>query len=268
MSRSRSILKVLIIALCCCVLSCTNINTTTIDQQEDHLLETHNSLKTPLAGAVELMNGNYQSVMFGTPCPFRVFSPVAPKWSPLKAGESKITSEGMRLVVYVVNLKGIPRPSAASDRAIMEDLIKEGFLVVAVDFGGGRFKNHLEFQKDINALFCVFGGEWHSQQSYFTENRKKLLEFPSPNKGMSFTSFDYSRNGSTMEVPVNRAGIYVIPSGYTVETHLVFKMTSPAKAKTAPERACSSISSIQKHHPQQIACLFFWRAALHLPESM
>ncbi|MFT5124127.1 MAG: hypothetical protein ACI9TH_003465 [Kiritimatiellia bacterium] len=182
------------------------------------------------------MQGIYQSVMLDRPCPFRVFSPVNPTWPTLK-GEDRIACEGVRQVVYVMNLKGVPRPGTASDRAIMDDLIKDGFLVVAVDFGGGRFKDHLEFQKDINGLFCVFGGEWHSQQSYFTRNRKKLLEFPGPNKGMSFTSYAYSSKGSSMKVPVNRAGIYVIPSGYTVETHLVFKKDFHGISKAGPRKS-------------------------------
>ena len=105
----------------------------------NHLLETDGSLKTPPAGAVELISGNYRSVMLDTPCPFRVFSPVAPKW-PASKGEDRIACEGMRLVVYVMNLEGMPRPSTAADRAIIEGLIEDGFLVVAVDFRGGRIK--------------------------------------------------------------------------------------------------------------------------------
>jgi hypothetical protein len=159
--------------------------------------------------------------MLRAPCPFRVFSPVAPKWPALK-GEDRITSAGMRLVVYVMNLKGIPRPGTVADRKIIEGLIQDGFLVVTIDFKGGKVQDHLELQKDINGLFCVFGGQWHTLQSYFTENRKKLLEYPGANEGMSFTSFPCPDKPSKPGIPVNRAGIYVIPSGYTVEAHVVF----------------------------------------------
>ena len=122
-----------------------------------------------------------------------------------------------------MNLKGTPCPSKATDRAIIEDLIKNNFLVVTVDFSGGRITNHLEFQKDVNGLFCVFGGKWHTERPWFTRNRKNLLQYPRPNKGMSFTSFPYPGKSFAKTVPVNKAGIYVIPSGYTVEPHLVFK---------------------------------------------
>ena len=47
---------------------------------------------------------------------------------------------------------------------------------------------------------------------------------------MSYTSFPFPGNSSVEKVPVNRAGIYVIPSGYTVETHLVIKEKLRAKA--------------------------------------
>ena len=222
MKKTRSLMTLLIVPLCFCRLSGAALNAATGDSRTDVILETHDSLKIPPAGAVELMSGNYQSLMLDTPCPFRVFSPVDPKWPALK-GEDRIACDGMRLVVYVMNLKGLQRASAAADRAIIEGLIGAGFLVVTVDFAGGRIKNHLELQKDINGLFCVFGGEWHTRQSYFTKNRKTLLQYPGPNAGMSFTSFSYSGNSSAVRIPVNRAGIYVIPSGYTVEAHRVFK---------------------------------------------
>jgi len=217
-NRSHRVRATLITPLCVYALACTGISAA----PENPLLETHDSLGTPPQGSVELISGNYQSVILGTPCPFRVFSPVAPEWK-TPEGEDRIASEGMRLVVYVMNLEGVPRPGTAADRAIMEGLIEDGFLVVAIDFKGGRIKDHLEWQKDINGLFCLFGGEWHTRQSYFTEHRKKLLGYPGPNEGKSFTSFPHPGDPSKPAIPVNRAGIYVIPSGYTVEAHLVFK---------------------------------------------
>ena len=86
-------------------------------QRADAVLEAHASLKDAPAGAVEVMTGNYQSVMLGKPCPFRVFSPADPKWSTDE--EHFNSSDGLRLVVYVMNLKGAPRPSKATDRAII-----------------------------------------------------------------------------------------------------------------------------------------------------
>jgi len=190
-------------------------------QRGNAVLEAHASLRDAPAGAVEVMSGNYQSIMLGKPCSFRVFSPADPKWSTDE--EHFYSSDGLRLVVYVMNLKGVPRPSKATDRSIIEGLIKSNFLVVTVDFMGGRVTDHLEWQKDVNGLFCVFGGKWHTEQPWFTRNRKDLLQYPGPNKGKSFTSFPYPGNPSAKTVPVNKAGIYVIPSGYTVEPHLVFK---------------------------------------------
>ena len=183
-------------------------------------LETYNSLATVPAGAVELINGNYQSVMLKKTCPFRVFSPIDPKW-PMRNPKTITCSEGMRLVVYVMNLKGVPRPSEATDREVIEGLIKDSFLVVAVDFSGGKFKGHLEMQKDITGLFCMFGGSWHAKD--FTQNRKNLLEYPGPNAGVSYSEFNYANGSENMKVPVNRAAVYVIPSGYTVKVHDVFR---------------------------------------------
>lgn len=234
MHKSHSFKPLLTIGLCAMLMACARVDTKG-QPQEGTILETHLTLNSPPKGSVELLNGSYQSVMLHTPCPFRVFSPVNPKW-PALADEEAITSEGMRLVVYVMNLKGVPRPSTATDRSIIEDLIAKGFLVVTVDFAGEKLKDHLEFQKDITGLFAVFGGQWHTEQPYFTKNRKSLLQFPGTNEGMSFTSFDYSRNGSIETIPVNRAGIYVIPSGYTVEPHLVFNANLQGKDARGPNR--------------------------------
>ena len=212
----------LILALCLCTASGIGSSTAKAASPSAEFAETYDSLATGPAGAVELMKGVYQSVMLKQSCSFRVFSPIDPKWPAFNIKDD-MGSEGMRLVVYVMNLAGVPRPSAASDREVIEGLIKDDFLVVAVDFAGGRVKDHLELQKDINGLFCVFGGIWHSKQGYFTQNRKTLLEYPGPNADQSYTSFDYTKGTVKIKVPVNRSGIYVIPSGYTVKAHQVIR---------------------------------------------
>jgi hypothetical protein len=212
----------LILILCLCSMFTKGNNSAKISSQTNYIPETYTSLATTPAGAVELTNGVYQSLMLKQPCSFRVFSPVDPKW-PVYNPKDDMASDGMRLVVYVLNLNGVPRPSAASDREIIEGLIKDGFLVVTVDFAGGQFINHLEMQKDINSLFCVFGGFWHTQQSWYLQNRKTLLGYPGPNVGMSYTQFNYSNGSVNMTIPVNRAGISVIPSGYTVKAHQVIR---------------------------------------------
>ena len=222
MKMKTNVTRFLIIALCLGAVACIGSGASSADGQSKALAETYDSLATAPAGAVELTKGVYQSVMLKQPCSFRVFSPLDPKW-PAFDIKDDMGSDGMRLVVYVMNLSGVPRPSAASDREVIEGLIKDNFLVVAVDFAGGRVKDHLELQKDINGLFCVFGGIWHSKQSYFTQNRKTLLEYPGPNAGMSYTAFNYSNGAVNIKVPVNKSGIYVIPSGYTVKAHQVIR---------------------------------------------
>ncbi|MFT5131167.1 MAG: hypothetical protein ACI8W8_004803 [Rhodothermales bacterium] len=199
------------------------------------VLETHASLQAAAAGSVQVMETSYHSIMLGTALPVRAFSPKNPTWEAVGDG-STITSAGMRLVIYVMNLQGVPRPSAADDRKIIEDLIKDDFLVLTVDFGGAQMKTHLDLQKDISGLFCAFGGKWHTRQSYFTVNRKKLLDHPGPS---------VARARSTIgEIPINRAAIYVIPSGYTVEPQLVFRdgiQGADWKRRTRTEVFCDLI---------------------------
>ena len=207
--------------LCLITISSKGKNSVKVSGQSNKA-ETYKSLAIAPSGAIELTNGVYQSLMLKQPCSFRVFSPVDPKW-PVYNPKDDMASAGMRLVVYVMNLNGVPRPSAATDREIIEGLIKDSFLVVTVDFAGGQFKDHLEMQKDINSLFCLFGGIWHTTRFWFTQNRKNLLEYPGPNGGMSYTDFNYSNGSVNNKIPVNRAGIYVIPSGYTVKSHHVFR---------------------------------------------
>ena len=206
--------------LCICTLPIISITQLKAQDQGGMRNETYDTLATTPAGAVELTNGIYQSVMLKKPCPYRIFSPINPKW-PKLLNKNDMASEGMPLVVYVMNLNGVPRPSAASDRVIIEDLIKNGFLVATVDFSGGQIVNPLEMQKDINALFGVFGGDWHAGV-FYTKNRRALLEYPGINKDIRYKSGLHSNDTNT-NIPINRAGVYVIPSGYTVKMHHVIK---------------------------------------------
>jgi len=205
-------------------------------------LETYESLSETPKGAVEVVNGEFKSITFDKSLPYRIFSPEKPdckKWDPNAPSKHKPTlaQEGMRLVVYVINLKGVPRPGSASDREIIEGLIKDNLLVVAVDYKGEHFEDHLEFQKDINKLFFTFGGKQNSIQGSLS--RKNLLEMGGEWSNSSFfASFPFPEDGSkpltitergtyplagdkSKQIPINRSAIYVIPSGYTVEPHVV-----------------------------------------------
>lgn len=204
-------------------------------------LETYESLSETPKGAVEVVNGEFKSITFDKSLPYRIFSPEKPdckKWDPNAPSKHKPTlaQEGMRLVVYVINLKGVPRPGSASDREIIEGLIKDNLLVVAVDYKGEHFEDHLGFQKDINKLFFTFGGKQNKFQGSL--NRKNLLEGGDWNNSSFFASFPFPEDGSkpltitergtyplagdkSKQIPINRSAIYVIPSGYTVEAHVV-----------------------------------------------
>lgn len=204
-------------------------------------LETYESLSETPKGAVEVVNGEFKSITFDKSLPYRIFSPEKPdckKWDPNAPSKHKPTlaQEGMRLVVYVINLKGVPRPGSASDREIIEGLIKDNLLVVAVDYKGENFEDHLGFQKDINKLFFTFGGKQNKFQGSL--NRKNLLEGGDWNNSSFFASFPFPEDGSkpltitergtyplagdkSKQIPINRSAIYVIPSGYTVEAHVV-----------------------------------------------
>ena len=204
-------------------------------------LETYESLSETPKGALEVVNGEFKSITFDKSLPYRIFSPEKPdckKWNANAPSKHKPTlaQEGMRLVVYVINLKGVPRPGSASDREIIEGLIKDNLLVVAVDYKGEHFEDHLEFQKDINKLFFTFGGKQNKFQGSL--NRKNLLEGGDWNNSLFFASFPFPEDGSkpltitergtyplagdkSKQIPINRSAIYVIPSGYTVEAHVV-----------------------------------------------
>ena len=119
LSNSHRMMDVVVLPLCVLALTCTSINAATAN----HLFETHDSLKAPPAGAVELLSGNYQSVMLDTPCPFRVFSPVAPKWPAMK-GEDRIAL----LASFGANAKPyLPQLKAAIENELESEAESEGF---------------------------------------------------------------------------------------------------------------------------------------------
>ncbi|MBD3675916.1 MAG: hypothetical protein HUJ26_20600 [Planctomycetaceae bacterium] len=190
---------------------------------QDALLETHASLQKTPAGAIELAQGEYHSVMLDRSVPYRVFGPTKPEWDDSELDPTFKPDQpksGMPLVVYVLNLKmSAPRPSSATDRAIIEDLIRRQFFVVAVDFTGGEVKDHLEWNKDISGLMHVFGGSYHTEQKWYLEKRKQLLIVPGPNAGKEYAAFEYPNQ---KRVPINSARLYIAPSGYTVDVHQVF----------------------------------------------
>ena len=213
----------LVLVLCFCTLSAMAYQSLKTTSQSNYVPETFNSLATAPVGAVEMTNGVFQSLMLKKSCSYRVFSPINPTWKIPFFSKDVMASEGMRLVVYVMNLNGAARPSAASDLEIIQSLIKDSFIVVTIDYAGAQLTTPLEMHKDITHLFCMFGGHWNSLQNDFTQNRKTLLEFPGPNAGVYFDTFNYAYNGVNLKVPINRGEIFVIPSGYTVKTRNVIR---------------------------------------------
>jgi len=185
--------------------------------------ETFESLATPPKGGVEVAKGDFCSSLLNKEVPYRVFSPENPTW---KKEEQRFSQrkniylpQGMPMAIYVLSIETlVPRPSSASDREIIEDLIKRQFLVATVDFFDAKVIDHEEWSRDLNALIHVFGGSEHISSEWYTENRKKFLNLPGPNEGREMLSF--SVNG--VDVPVHRNRIYVLPPGYTVEySHII-----------------------------------------------
>merc|ERR1719181_1672984 len=131
----------------------------------------------------------------------------------------------MKLVVYVTNLLNITRPSDASDASIIEGLTKDNFLVAVVDYGGTHFRDPLQFQKDINLLWYIFsGGQAGENGSGLPhDNRSELLEVNGPIWRDNHFILNFSLPGSSKQIAINKAAIYVIPSGYTVEARVVIE---------------------------------------------
>ena len=127
---------------------------------------THATLADGVAGAVEVETGVYHSHVFGAGCPFRVFAPAHPTWVAAEVyTQHGHVGVGLRLVVYVMHLDTgahTDGPQSADDGRILNELIAANYLIATVDFGGRQLSagkdRHVLLQKDINGLFCAFGG--------------------------------------------------------------------------------------------------------------
>jgi hypothetical protein len=188
--------------------------------------EPHLGLSAAPVGSVEVANGTFPSIALNHSLRYRVFSPASPSWPPeYNHTDVDSGSDGMRIVVYVMNLTGVPRPSKASDTAIIQGLIQDGFLVAVVDYEGARIQDPLVFQKDVCLLYFSFGGNLHFPGS---SNYMKLMEMRGPYGGWSswwhdadrFSSFPFPGNASK-RIPINMGAVYVIPSGYTVAPQVI-----------------------------------------------
>lgn len=217
-------LKLLVVLILILPLSgCVSNATTKSADADTGQRETHESLATPPKGAVELVQSHYYSSLLKKEVPYRVLSPENPIWEKVEHRPNKTDiPEGMPLAIYVLNIKTpAPRPSSTSDRKIIEDLLKRQFLVVTVDFAGAEIHDHQEWAKDINGLTHVFGATSYLDSIWYSENRKKFLNLPGPNKGREITSFTFNGENGEIVLPIHRNRIYVLPPGYTVDYYHV-----------------------------------------------
>jgi sugar lactone lactonase YvrE len=181
--------------------------------------ETHESPAIPPKGGVEVAQGDFFSTLLNKEVPYRVFCRENLTWAAEPAKGRK--PAGLPMAIYVLNIETpAPRPSSASDRAIIEDLIGRGFLVATVDFTGAKVSDHEEWIRDILALIHVFGGSGLTHNEWHSENYLKFLNLPGPNEGREILSIPFNE----VDVPIHENRIYVLPPGYTVKnSHVINK---------------------------------------------
>ena len=202
-----------VILLCSC---CASV--VVVVESEPQLARSSLSAARIPAGSVEVASGTFPSIALNHSLEYRVYSPESPSWPP-EYNPSTPEYNGMRIVVYVMNLTGVPRPSKASDTSIIRGLIQGGFLVTVVNYEGARVQDPLVFQNDVCLLYYAFGGNQSTfVAAHGNDNCQQLMEIngPSWREADFFSSFPFPGNASK-RIPVNMGAVYVIPSGYTVE---------------------------------------------------
>jgi hypothetical protein len=128
----------------------------------------------------------------------------------------------MITVVYVKNT-AITRIGIVSDSELIGSFVKQGMIVVAVDYQGDSKAKGADMYSDIVHLYRVFGANRGTK----TGNKAKpfgplMDEFIGwdDSKVKTYDKFTADYMGKKVEYKINPLWVYVIPAGYTIDRNV------------------------------------------------
>jgi hypothetical protein len=154
--------------------------------------------------------GKFCSPLLKRDLGFRVFGPETP------------TDKAMITVVYVKN-PGFARIGTLSDSQLIGSFVKQGMLVVEVDYQGDSKAKGADMYSDIVHLYRVFGASRRTKPGSKAKIFGPLMdEFIGwdDSKVKTYDKFTADSRANKVEYKINPLWVYVIPAGYTIDRNV------------------------------------------------
>ncbi len=152
--------------------------------------------------------GTFRSPLLKRDLAFRVFAPDRPDGEP------------MPTVVYVKNLAST-RLGTVPDNEVIPSFLKEGMLVVEVDYQGDSLAKGAEMYKDVVHLYRVFGANHgiDPDKRSFSPLMDEFIGWDDE-RITTYEKFVADRDGEKIEYRINPLWVYVIPEGYSIQRNV------------------------------------------------
>ena len=159
------------------------------------------------SGLRAIETGKFCSPVLKRELGFRVFGPEG-------SGD-----KAMITVVYVKN-PGIARIGTVSDSELIGSFVKQGMLVVEVDYEGDSKAKGADMYCDVVHLYRIFGANRGTKPGSKAKPSGSLMdEFIGwdDSKVTTYDKFTADCGGKEVEYKINPLWVYVIPAGYTID---------------------------------------------------
>jgi hypothetical protein len=155
-----------------------------------------------------IQSGKFKSPLLKRELPFRVFAPVEPG------------DKSMPAVVYLKNL-AIPRIGKASDGELIRSFLKQGMLVVEVDYQGDSIAKGADMYTDVLYLYRIFGANQgiNPDKSPFGPIMDEFIDWDDE-RITTYEKFIVDMGSEKKEYRINPLWVYVIPAGYTIDRNI------------------------------------------------
>ena len=154
--------------------------------------------------------GKFCSPLLKRELGFRVFGPKGPG------------DKAMITVVYVKN-PGIARIGTVSDSELIGSFVKQGMIVVEVDYERDSKAKGADMYSDIVHLYRVFGANRRNKPGTKAKLFGPLMdEFIGwdDSKVKTYDKFTADYMGNKVEYKINPLWVYVVPAGYTIDRNV------------------------------------------------
>jgi len=165
-------------------------------------------LPSAIGDTFPIQTGTFRSPLLKRDLPFRVFAPDKPDGQPIPT------------VVYVKNLAS-RRLGTVPDNELIASFLKEGMLVVEVDYQGDALAKGADMYRDVVYLYRVFGANHgiYPDKPSFSPLMDEFIGWDDE-RITTYEKFVINRAGQKTEYRINPLWVYVVPEGFTIQRNI------------------------------------------------